>query len=199
MREIEDELDSSSSQLSACNGLRDPVSSLDQLIRDVAVTNDEIRELQRRTAAAGDVRSAEEFRKEDESVRRKLRALTAEVDAKERRATDVEQRQLKLQQDLNALDAERLEIEKRQQGTVALQEKQKELESKFEALKRDTKEADENVDALDEDIDAETKEKNRLQAEKNKVCSLKHAQITSTLKSPLCKLSQQLLGDFHEG
>ena len=33
-------------------------------------------------------------------------------------------------QDLNALDAERLEIEKRQQGTVALQEKQKELESK---------------------------------------------------------------------
>ena len=30
-------------------------------------------------------------------------------------------------QDLNALDAERLEIEKRQQGTVALQEKQKEL------------------------------------------------------------------------
>ena len=99
---------------------------------------------------------------------------------------------------MNALDAERLEIEKRQQGTVALQEKQKELESKFEALKRDTKEADENVDALDEDIDAETKEKNRLQAEKNKVCSLKHAQITST-KSPLCKLSQQLLGDFHEG
>ena len=60
-------------------------------------------------------------------MRRKLKALNAEVDAKERRATDVEQRQLKLQQDLNALDAERLEIEKRQQGTVALQEKQKEL------------------------------------------------------------------------
>ena len=73
------------------------------------------------------LRSAEEFKKEDESVRRKLKALNAEVDAKERRATDVEQRQLKLQQDLNALDADRLEIEKRQQGTVALQEKQKEL------------------------------------------------------------------------
>ena len=72
-------------------------------------------------------------------------------------------------QDLNALDAERLEIEKRQQGTVALQEKQKELESKFEALKRETKEADAQVDTLDEDIDTETKEKNRLQAEKNKV------------------------------
>ena len=44
VREIEDELESSSSQLSACNGLRDPVSSLDQLIRDAAVTNDEIRD-----------------------------------------------------------------------------------------------------------------------------------------------------------
>ena len=48
---------------------------------------------------------------------------------------------------------------------MALQEKQKELESKFEALKRETKEADAQVDTLDEDIDAETKEKNRLQAE----------------------------------
>ena len=49
------------------------------------------------------MRSAEEFKKEDESVRRKLKALNAEVDAKERRATDVEQRQLKLQQEWTPL------------------------------------------------------------------------------------------------
>ena len=169
VREIEEELEANVAQLSACNGLRDPVSNLDQLLKDVAVMNSDIRELQGRTTAAGDIRSAEEFKKEDESVRRKLKALNAEVDAKERRATDVEQQQLRLQQDINALDAERLEIEKRQQGTVALQEKQKEMELKFEALKKETKEADAQVDALDEDIDAETREKNRLQSDKNKI------------------------------
>ena len=54
------------------------------------------------------MRSAEEFKKEDESVRRKLKALNAEVDAKERRATDVEQRQLKLQQEWTPLSEDRL-------------------------------------------------------------------------------------------
>ena len=43
VREIEEELESKSAQLSACNGLRDPVSNLDQLLRDIVVTNDEIR------------------------------------------------------------------------------------------------------------------------------------------------------------
>ena len=44
VREIEEELEVNAAQLSACNGLRDPVSNLDQLLKDVAVTNEDIRD-----------------------------------------------------------------------------------------------------------------------------------------------------------
>jgi chromosome segregation ATPase len=168
IRATHKELEVQEIALCACFEISDDVLSVHQTHLEIKSLDESIAELRRQNSSLGECRGLQDFKKEEDTVHRKLKALRAAVEAKEKTVQDAEQKQLRLQQDINRLDAERLDIEKRQQGKVALTKKKEELEESVSTLKEDVNAAETEMAGVEEEVAEEMKHKNRLSAAKTK-------------------------------
>ena len=164
----EEELDKSTTALGVCIDMADDIGEAYHLHVEVQLLDESIRELETENAGLSSCRSLEEFKKEEETVHRRHKALRQGLDMKENTVRNIEEKQLGLEREINALEAKRLDIEKKQQEKVALTKRKDEMEKKVAEFKEEQGKQDKELEKLEESIKTETKEKNRLVAEKTK-------------------------------
>ena len=162
------ELETVSSKFGTCEELRQDIFNIDILNKDIGDLNDKLGDLQRNNVKLDNVRSLEDFKKEDDTVSRKLTALRKEIDLKKNREIEVERNINRLEKELNICNQDKLEIEKHQQEAAALKDKMASLEVNVEEQVKEQKRVEGELSGIRDELDNLKRKKNKLVFEKQK-------------------------------
>ena len=169
LSDYQEQLDVALSDYSVCDDLRDYVSSMDQLFREITDGSEIIRDLKLKAPELSNSRDYNLVKKEEETASERMNSLRKEIDRCQSLEIEHEKRITQLERDRNRLLEEKLQIQKNQQERTSKQEKRQELEVTLKECNKKLIEIDQSIEPIQELIEDAHAQRNQISKEKERV------------------------------